>query len=389
VALVCRREFALGLAAFSLSWRATAGAANLAGTTSVAGAAPVAEPQGYWLGDVNSPVPATLHGATVLRAEGVAAVLKRGSAVVIDASNAPRQPEGLAPGAPWMPLPHRGIPDTLWIPGAGEGAVPPEFEEFFRSRLAQATFGKFDAPLIVYCHERCWLSWNAAKRAIGLGYRQVYWFAEGIEGWIAAGQPTAVIAPLTREASAMPRLAVLDLELSGDLGGPEFAAEHEARLKAESARLRLDLERSQLYRVLDPGPAQATIDRLKSQQLYLHDCNGCDLEVGRQLHADQVLVAWVNRVSGLILTLTYEIHDVATEQIIARKSYDFRGDNDIAWNHAIDYMVRDIKSDAAAPRANSLGGAGAGWSSFSHLATNVDATALPTTLVALRPISSK
>ena len=31
----------------------------------------------------------------------------------------------------------------------------------------------------------------------------------------------------------------------------------------------------------------------------------------------------------------------------------------------------------------------AGRSSFSHLATKVDATALPTTLVALRPISSK
>jgi hypothetical protein len=56
-----------------------------------------------------------------------------------------------------------------------------------------------------------------------------------------------------------------------------------------------------------------------------------------------VLVAWVNRVSALILTLTYEIHDVATGQIAARKSFDFRGDNDAAWTHAINYMVRDLK----------------------------------------------
>jgi hypothetical protein len=62
-----------------------------------------------------------------------------------------------------------------------------------------------------------------------------------------------------------------------------------------------------------------------------------------------VLVAWVNRVSGLILTLTYEIHDVATGQIADRKSYDFRGDNDAAWTHAIDYMVRDLKERGAAP----------------------------------------
>jgi hypothetical protein len=52
-------------------------------------------------------------------------------------------------------------------------------------------------------------------------------------------------------------------------------------------------------------------------------------------------------VSGLILTLTYEIHDVKTSQITSRKSYDFRGDSDNTWNHAIDYMVRDLKASAS------------------------------------------
>jgi hypothetical protein len=145
-----------------------------------------------------------------------------------------------------------------------------------------------------------------------------------------------------------PTLLVLDLELSGDLGGPEFIAEHEARLQTESARLRSDLSATQLYRLVDGAPAQAAIDRLKAQQQYLHDCNGCDLDIGRQLQADLVMVAWVNRVSGLILTLTYELHDVKTGQITARKSYDFRGDNDNTWNHAIDYMVRDIRRESAA-----------------------------------------
>ena len=85
------------------------------------------------------------------------------------------------------------------------------------------------------------------------------------------------------------------------------------------------------------------ITRLKSQQATWHDCNGCDLQVGKQLGADQVLVTWVDRVSNLILSLTYEFHDVATSQILARKSYDFRGDNDAAWTHAIRYMVKDLK----------------------------------------------
>jgi hypothetical protein len=143
------------------------------------------------------------------------------------------------------------------------------------------------------------------------------------------------------------RLVVLDMELTGDLGGPQFVAEHEARLKLANARLQEKLAATGLFRLIDTTPARTTLDRLKAQHRYLHDCNGCDLEIGRQLGADQIFVAWVNRVSGLILTLTYEIHDVRSGQIAARKSFDFRGDTDAAWTHAIDYMVRDIQESAA------------------------------------------
>lgn len=152
----------------------------------------------------------------------------------------------------------------------------------------------------------------------------------------------------TDAASPASKLVVLDVELTGDLGGPELAAQHQARLKLASTRLRESLSRTGLYRIVDSGPAQETVDELKSRYLYLHDCNGCDLDLGRQLGADQVLVAWVDRVSGLILSLTYEIHDVATGQIVARKSFSFRGDNDTSWTHAIDYMVRDLNESATA-----------------------------------------
>lgn len=144
-------------------------------------------------------------------------------------------------------------------------------------------------------------------------------------------------------ASAKPKLVVLDIELTGDLGGPEFTAEHATRLAKESAILRSELDGSGQYQILDNTPALPLINRLMSEQASWHDCNGCDLEVGRQLGGDQVLVTWVDRVSNLILSLTYEFHDVATGQIIGRKSYDFRGDNDAAWTHAIKFMVRDLK----------------------------------------------
>ena len=154
---------------------------------------------------------------------------------------------------------------------------------------------------------------------------------------------TALAAPPAASAAPIPRLAVLDIELTGDLGGPEVKTEHEMRLQMTSERLRRELVSSGLYQVVDNAPARALIDELKSQQRYLHDCNGCDLDVGKRLGADEVLVAWVDRVSNLILSLTYEIDDVKTAQIDDRKSYDFRGDNDAAWIHAIDFMMQDLK----------------------------------------------
>ena len=143
------------------------------------------------------------------------------------------------------------------------------------------------------------------------------------------------------------RLAVLELELTGDTGGPGMAAEHQARLAMETCACAMKSLDSGLYQVVDLGPCPAADCAAGSQQAYLHDCNGCDLEIGRMLHADAVMVAWVDRVSGLILSLTYEIHDVASGQIAARKSFDFRGDNDTSWTHAVAYMVRDLKGESA------------------------------------------
>lgn len=155
-----------------------------------------AEPSGYWNGPINSPVPLTLSGGKVIDdAHRLRKLLNHSGTVIVDVSTAPRRPENMAPGAPWLPLPHRAIPGSLWIPGVGLGEIPPAVDEFFRQHLAAATGGDVARRLVIYCHATCWLSWNAAKRAIGYGYRNVYWFRDGIEGWKAAGFPTAIIEP--------------------------------------------------------------------------------------------------------------------------------------------------------------------------------------------------
>jgi len=153
----------------------------------------VAEPDGYWTGPINAEVPATIAGGEVIHARALSDLLARERALIIDVSNVPRRPAEMMEGAPWLPLRHAGIPGSLWIPGAGLGAIPPKIDRYFRERLRKATADNLDHLIVIYCHERCWLSWNAARRAIEYGYRRVYWFPEGIEGWRPAGFDTSVV----------------------------------------------------------------------------------------------------------------------------------------------------------------------------------------------------
>jgi PQQ-dependent catabolism-associated CXXCW motif protein len=162
----------------------------------LAPAAPaVPEPAGYWMGPTHGPVAATLTGAKVIHTHALAALLKADAVMVVDVSDAPRRPDNMAQGAVWLPVPHPIIPGGEWIPGAGLGAIPPATDKLFRARLALGTHKDPTHEVVIYCHESCWLSWNAAKRALSYGYKNVYWFPDGMEGWRSAALPTAVATP--------------------------------------------------------------------------------------------------------------------------------------------------------------------------------------------------
>jgi PQQ-dependent catabolism-associated CXXCW motif protein len=155
----------------------------------------VQEPEGFWSGPINSAVPATIAGGKVIHAAELGQLLKQAKPLVIDVSNEPKRPAGMAPDSLWLPLPQEVIPGSVWLPGAGMADIAPETDASYRKLLSQSTGGDLDHPVVIYCHERCWLSWNAAKRAIGYGYREVHWFPEGVEGWRAAGNETVVAKP--------------------------------------------------------------------------------------------------------------------------------------------------------------------------------------------------
>jgi len=163
----------------------------------VAAGMTVPEPAGYWMGPAKGPVATTITGGKVIHTKKLAALLQADDVMVIDVSDAPQRPEHLAPGAVWLPVPHPVIPGGVWIPGAGLGAISPAVDNLFRERLGLGTHKDPTHELVIYCHENCWLSWNAAKRAISFGYKNVYWYPDGMEGWRGAGLPTAVAEPQT------------------------------------------------------------------------------------------------------------------------------------------------------------------------------------------------
>lgn len=153
---------------------------------------PPPEPDGYWQGAMNGRVPATLAGGTVIGTDTLQDMLRTKSPLLIDVVPAPRQPEG--DSGPWMPLPHRDIPNSVWIPGIGSGVISAEMTAYFRDRLAALTGHDPDKLMVFYCRPNCWASWNAAKRAIAQGYRHVFWYPDGVEAWQDAGLPTQIVA---------------------------------------------------------------------------------------------------------------------------------------------------------------------------------------------------
>ena len=157
--------------------------------------AQVPEPAQFRMDHYRGDVPATLHGAAVLHTDALAALLAKEHPVVIDVLPAATPPPDARPGLPRMMPPHRAIPGSIWLPDVGRGALNPETELRFRARLASLTGGHFDAKLVFTCLSQCWMSWNAAKRAVGYGYTGVIWYPDGVDGWAAAGHPTVVSTP--------------------------------------------------------------------------------------------------------------------------------------------------------------------------------------------------
>ena len=169
------------------------------------------EPEEYRTDNYRAPVPATLAGARVLTTEEAEAIWRAKAGVFIDVLPRAPKPQNLPEGTVWRDKPRLNIPGSVWLPDTGYGTLAAATEDYFRARSRPRLRRQQGNLLVIYCQADCWMSWNAAKRALSYGYPNVAWYPEGTDGWERANLPPTESQPEPRagEETSAPRVSVM------------------------------------------------------------------------------------------------------------------------------------------------------------------------------------
>jgi PQQ-dependent catabolism-associated CXXCW motif protein len=140
-------------------------------------------------GALHGPTPNQIPGGQVISTKGLIPLMRGGTGVPVIVLDVLGNPQTQLPNA--MP--------------AAFAAQPGNFNDSVQQQLGQMlmqlTQGNKQIPIVTYCQgPQCWMSYNAALRAIALGYRNVLWYRGGVEAWQqgmsqmagVGGQPPAV-----------------------------------------------------------------------------------------------------------------------------------------------------------------------------------------------------
>ena len=163
-------------------------------------AAPVAAPPfdistGYRTALYRAVVPSPPPGVRRIDAKGVAKLLERRGAILVDVYPAEGGVRGPATGRWRLAKEHRTIPGSAWFPEAGRGAPDPAIERWLLTGLTDLVRAKPGRPIVLFCLADCWMSWNASLRLKRAGFKDVRWFGEGADGWRDLGRSLVPITP--------------------------------------------------------------------------------------------------------------------------------------------------------------------------------------------------
>lgn len=185
---------AMGLLAHAV--RAADAPAQVPAAPAEAHGGDVVEPEDYRQEDYRKPVPKTLKGAKAVSTEEAERLFGTGTAAFIDVYPRAPKPPNLPAGTIWRDPPHTTIKGAEWLPNVGYGKLTPEDVVYFKGHLERISGGDKAKTLVFYCLRDCWMSWNAAKRAMAdYAYTNVVWFPDGTDGWQEAGNEVASVRP--------------------------------------------------------------------------------------------------------------------------------------------------------------------------------------------------
>jgi len=159
------------------------------------------EPEHYRNEDYRAPTPKTLRGVRVIATVEAEALWRAGTAAFVDVMPHVPRPADLPAGTIWREKPRRNIPGSVWLADTGYGELAASTADYFKAGLERVTGGDHAKVVVIYCQRDCWMSWNAAKRAVSLGYAAIAWYPDGTDGWQEVGLPLneATPAPRPRE----------------------------------------------------------------------------------------------------------------------------------------------------------------------------------------------
>lgn len=132
--------------------------------------------------DYHAPTPREIPGARVIFTTELKSLLDREpGAVLVDVLGDP---------------PHPTVPGSYWLRHAGLAEFPGDELARLETTLKKLAGGDRHRPLVFFClSSECWLSYNAALRAVAFGFRDVMWYRGGVEAWREAGYATALSTP--------------------------------------------------------------------------------------------------------------------------------------------------------------------------------------------------
>jgi rhodanese-related sulfurtransferase len=121
-------------------------------------------------GDLGGPTPTSIPGGRVITTPELLQLLNnpQGGAMVFDVLGGQQR-----------------LPNAIdAVSASAGGSFSDRTQRQFESQLERLTGGQKQVPMVFYCSSiNCWMSYNAALRAIHAGYSQVYWYRGGLQAW--------------------------------------------------------------------------------------------------------------------------------------------------------------------------------------------------------------